>query len=84
MANETTTNATETVEAEVYVMIGEDGQYTCHTDPDALAERFADECADAGLATRVVKVTLRIPMPRPVELVGTVAAEPEGGELVAK
>lgn len=74
--------ATELVECEVWVMVGEDGQYTCHTDPDLLRERFDEECAEAGLVTRVVKLTVKVPAPKPVELVATVAEEPATGEVV--
>ena len=66
---------------EVWVLVGEDGQYSAHTDADCLRERFDEECPDAGLATRVVKITVNVPTPAAVELVATVAEEPAAGEL---
>jgi hypothetical protein len=81
MADETTTNAT----VEVWVLIGEGGDYVASNSPDNLAELYeTDYDALADISTRRVRITLSVPLPRPVELVGTVAAEPEGGELVAK
>jgi len=76
-------DANELVEVEVWVMVGEDGQYTAHTDPDALRERFDEECADAGLTTRVLKLTVKVPTPRPVALAAVVADEVTTGELKA-
>jgi hypothetical protein len=79
-------NATnETVEVVVYVLIDEDGNSIASEDCDMLAERY-DEVVGGDrdqLNMRRVKVTLQVPRPRPVELVGTVAAEPAGGELRA-
>lgn len=71
------------IDAEVWVMVGEDGQYTAHTDPDQLNERFDDECDGAGNARRVVKITVRVPLPAPVEVVATVSAEPDGATVTA-
>ncbi len=83
MANETTNTAT----VEIWVLVDEEGDYVALDCPDALHERYDEvhstEQRDLR-CTRRVKITLTIPLPRPVELVGTVAAEPEGGELVAK
>jgi hypothetical protein len=70
---------------EVWVCVDEDGSYVAHTDKDALEERYEEEVGrTSGAATRVVKVTLNVPTPKPVELAATVSAEPETGELVAK
>lgn len=82
MANETTTNAT----VEVWVLVDEAGDYVAHADPALLNEAYDDQIGGErdSLSFRRVKVTITIPLPKPVELVGTVAAEPEGGELVAK
>lgn len=72
----------ETVQVEVWVMVDEDGSYMAHEDRDALAERYKDEMSDdPTIARRMVKVTLNVPKPAPVELVATVAEEPATGEL---
>lgn len=71
----------DTVDAEVWVMVGEDGQYSVHHDPDGLRARFDQECDGAGLVTRVVKLTVKVPRPKPVELVAVIAEETTTGEV---
>jgi hypothetical protein len=61
-------------EVELWVLVDENGDYEVSKDA-------ADLQADAGLASRVVKVTLRVPTPEPVELEAEIAAEPSVGEL---
>jgi hypothetical protein len=72
---------TEMVTVEVWVKIGADGQYAAHTDPDELLQRYEDECDGSQLATRVIKITIQVPTPAPLELTATIAAEPATGEL---
>jgi hypothetical protein len=66
----------ELIEVEVWVMVDENGDYEVSKDADDLQPA-------AGLAARMVKVTVNVPTPKPVELVATVAAEPATGELKA-
>ncbi len=63
-----------TVEVELWVMVDEDGEYEVSKDADELQ-------APAGQASRMVKVTLTVPKPKPVELVAVIEAEPDAGEL---
>lgn len=68
----------ELVNVEVWVLVDEDGTYLCHEDREQLSERYKDEQTDdATTARRMVKVTLQVPKPRPVEVVATVAEESE-------
>jgi hypothetical protein len=64
----------EMVEVTVWVLVDENGDVAVSQDADELQ-------AEPGLATRLVKVTLNVPKPKPVELVATVEAEPETAEL---
>ncbi|AWM40285.1 hypothetical protein GobsT_12510 [Gemmata obscuriglobus] len=64
----------ELVEVQVWVLVGEAGDYE--------VAKAADELqAAAGEATRLVKLVVKVPKPKAVELVATIADEPAGGEL---
>ncbi len=67
-------------EVEVWIVIDENGDYAVAATQEAAVERFADEVG-GELATRQVKVTLKVPLPKPLEMTGEVPAEPEGAEL---
>jgi len=62
------------VEVEVWVMIDQGGEYEVAKEADELQ-------APAGMASRLVKVTVSVPTPKAVELVATVADEPAAAEL---
>jgi hypothetical protein len=64
----------ETCEVEIWLMVDEDGDFEVSKDATDLQ-------APAGLASRMVRVTLTIPKPAAVELAGVVPAEATGGEL---
>lgn len=63
------------VEVVVWVVVDENGEAAADCDRDNL------EAASEALATRLVKITVKVPRPKPVELVATVAEEAECGEL---
>jgi hypothetical protein len=67
-------DASEMVEVEVWVMVDEDGDVTVSQDRDELEQ-------PTGLATRIVKLTVNVPKPKPVELIATIAEESAAGEL---
>lgn len=70
------------VDIEVWVLVDEGGDYQVGATADDVAERYQSEVgADDATAKRLVKVVLKVPLPKPVELVGEVPAEAEGGEL---
>ncbi len=64
----------ETVEVELWVMVDESGEYE-------VAKDAADLQAEPGQASRLLKVKLAVPVPKPVELAATIAEEAEIGEL---
>lgn len=72
----------ETTTVELWVLVDEGGDYVACENADALHERY-EEIIGGGSeqSLRRIKVTLTVPLPKPVELVGTVAAEPATGEL---
>ena len=66
----------ELVTCEVWVVVDENGEYAADADRDNLA------AADTALATRLVKIVVKVPKPRPVEVEVTVEAEPEREGMV--
>jgi hypothetical protein len=74
----------EPVQVDVWVVVDEDGNYVAHTDRDALEERYEDEVGrTSGGATRVLKLSVKVPLPKPVELSAEVGEEAAAGELKA-
>ena len=67
---------------EVWVVVDEQGDYECAADFDAAAERF-DENVGGNGGRRVVKLSVKVPLPTPIELPGEVEADPEPSELKA-
>ncbi len=64
------------VEVELWVLVDENGEYEVSKDASDLQ-------AEAGLAARMVRVTLKVPTPAAVELAAEIAPEPVAGELKA-
>ncbi len=79
------TEPTEMVAVEVWVLIDGDGDYVAHKDREALMGEYESlfTSLTSEVTTRYVKLTVHVPKPRPVELVATVAAEPDAAELHA-
>ena len=67
---------------EVFVMVDEDGDYECGVDVDAATERFDDNVGGTG-GRRLVRLTVKVPLPTVISLTGEVEADPEPGELKA-
>jgi len=65
--------ATEYVECEIWVQVDAEGEWSTATDP-------SDLDAVSG-PSRTVKVTVKVPKPKAVELVAVVADEPTTGEV---
>lgn len=61
---------TELVECEIWVLVSESGTYEVGADP-------AEFDADPAVATRLVKVVVKVPLPRPVEVAVTVPDLPD-------
>lgn len=69
--------AAEMIEVQVWVMVNDQGEYVAHDDDEQLAAEYADrigEIAEAG-GIRRVKITVKVPLPKPLEVVGTVVEE---------
>lgn len=67
---------------EVWVKIDEDGEYDVGRDRDEAQERYGENISeDFAGGVRLVKITLRVPLPKPTELTGEVAADLPAGEL---
>ena len=75
----------ETVEVTVWVLVDENGDYVASDAIGHATERYDEQIgADRDVTElRRVKVTLTVPVPKPAELVGAVAAVPVAGELTA-
>lgn len=69
---------------EVWVAVDADGDYECGADQAAAAERYRD-CVcdpDGERGMRLVKLSVKVPLPTVIELSGEVAVE-ESAELRA-
>lgn len=63
-------------EVEVWVMVDEEGNYVATTSSDELSEAYdSHEDSDANLGSRVIKITLKVPLPTPIEITATVLAD---------
>jgi hypothetical protein len=75
-----TTN--EVCGVEVWVLMDGEGNYVCCEDRDGLKDRYEEIVGELdGGPTRVLKLSVAVPYPKPVELAGAVGAEPAAGEL---
>lgn len=66
---------------EVVVIVDENGDYAIGVDAASAAEKYAEDFTDEGQARRVIRATINVPTPKPVELTATVAEESAAGEL---
>jgi hypothetical protein len=69
------------VECEVWVMVDADGDYAVGSTNEETEERFDDEVGGTA-PRRLVKITMRLPRPRAIELVVQVPDEHQGGEAI--
>lgn len=60
------------LEVEVWVKVDEDGNACASTDKDDCAQLFTDNIGDGTQCTRMVRVVLHIPAPKPIEIDCTV------------
>lgn len=68
--------ATEYVTVEVWVKLNEAGDYDCGCDPEQAGERFEDSIGhEQDQGYRMVKLTVKVPLPKAIELTGEVAVE---------
>lgn len=72
MTTKTTTTARQTCTAEVWVMMDADGCYVVGSCPNSAREAYAEQVRplDECEGFRLVKVTVKVPLPKAVELTG--------------
>lgn len=72
-------SAANTMEIEVLVKVDADGQYEIGVDADDLAKRWEETVGElaADVPTRVVRVTVRVPLPKAVEVRVEIPDEPQ-------
>lgn len=76
--------AVEMCEIEVWVVIDEDGDYACDVERDDAETRFDENIGFSNeKATRRVKITVKVPLPKPIEVAGSVVVSEDAGELKA-
>lgn len=77
--------ATEFKEIEVWVLVDSNGDYVAHEDSGELADAYTDRVGELSAVdgTRLVKFTVKVPLPKPIEIRGEVAVSEEPGELQA-
>lgn len=73
----------QTTQIEVWVLIDQEGAYVVGKEAEGMQEKYDDEVGGTDIALRRVKVTLTVPLPKPIELTGVVPAEASEGELKA-
>ena len=69
---------------DVWVVVDEDGDYDCGVDAGLAAENYANNIMtpDGTKGMRVVKLSVRVPLPTPIELTGEVVSDESGAGLV--
>lgn len=69
----------DVVECELFLIVNASGEYIVDEDESELQERWVDEANgfQGGEAQRVVRIVVKVPRPKPVEAVVTVAPEPD-------
>lgn len=67
------------VEVDVWVLVDEHGNAVVDGDPDNIGTRWEEEIGERSSsdATRLVKVTVKVPLPRPAVAVVTVPDLPD-------
>jgi len=69
-------------EIEVWVMIDSDGDYAVAKTEDDACELFESDTGGSG-ARRLVKLTVKVPLPKPLEATGVVVEPDERAEIAA-
>lgn len=75
----------DVVECELFLIVNASGEYIAHEEENDLMERWVDEANgfQGGEAQRVVRIVVKVPRPKPVEVVVTVAPEPDAATVEA-
>jgi hypothetical protein len=78
--------ATQTIEVEVWVLVDASGDYAVAKDAAAAVEAYEGEVqalTESG-GHRLVKLTVKVPLPATVELVGEVPPDGESATMTVK
>lgn len=67
-------------DVEVWVVVDADGDYAVGKDEDEATSAFEENVGGSG-GRRCVRITVRVPLPKPIELTGVVVAVEEEGAL---
>lgn len=77
--------AANLIDVECWVMIDASGNYEIAPDQDTLKTRYEESIGEIGAEpVRVVKVLLKVPAPKVVEVTAVIPEEEEVGELVVR
>lgn len=64
------------MEIEVWVKVNENEEYAVGHDADNCGDRYGEDCDDSpAIATRLICVTLKVPVPEVVEVRAEIPAE---------
>ncbi len=76
----------QTVEVEMWCAVDSNGDYGLGKDQDAARANYNDDVGDIAECDgfRLVKITVKVPLPIVAELTGEVAEQGEPAELTAK
>jgi len=77
--------AQQTCECECWICVDAEGQYAVGSDEASAREKYTEDVGDLSEVDgfRLVKVSLTVPLPKPIELSGVVAAEETASMSVA-
>ena len=74
--------ATEYTTVELFVKVNESGEYDCGSTAEEAGERFEENIGtDNETGYRLVKLTVKVPLPKPLELTGEVTVDESESEL---
>jgi hypothetical protein len=76
--------ATQYAEVEVWVVVDQDGDYECAPSQSDAEERFTDNVSEQPEGKRLVKLTVKVPLPTVIELAGEVTADESGAGLTVR
>lgn len=71
------------IDAEVYILVDDEGQYVAHQDPDEIGNMWNDEIGGTPAGLRLVKVVVKVPLPVMLEARGEVAVGDESAAVVS-
>lgn len=77
------TMATEMIEIEVWVKVNESGEYDVGYDEESACDRYTDNGLDEESSTRLVRMLVKVPKPRPLTVSVTLPDDQPADDLAA-